>query len=103
MRKADEIDDPSWEDIHARDNEIQRLQEQIRSLQDGHQKELANIHYTADEFIGIDGYGPFSLRKLCKDRWEIKMLREKVILYNRKGHRVRGEIDCSNQSYDGEW
>jgi len=37
-------------------------------------KEHANIHYGTDNFIGIDGYGPFSLKMLCKDRWEIKML-----------------------------
>ena len=66
-------------------------------------KEHANIHCSASEFIGIDGYGPFSMTMLCKDRWEIKMCSEKVILYNRKGHRVRGEIDKTNANYDGDW
>jgi hypothetical protein len=66
-------------------------------------REHANIHYSYAEFIGIDGYGPFSLRMLCKDRWEVQMLREKVILYNRKGKRVRADIDNTDTNYDGDW
>lgn len=66
-------------------------------------REHANIHYSLSDFIGIDGYGPFSLKQVGKDRWEIKMLREKVVLFNRKGHRVRGDLDKSNATYDGDW
>lgn len=98
MRKTDEIDNPSWQDIWDRDNRIQSLQAEL----DAH-REHANLHYSSAEFIGIDGYGPFSLKKVCRDRWEVRMLREKVILYNRKGHRVRGEVDGRNLGYDGDW
>jgi len=83
-------------------DQAQLLLEEIDRLR-AQKREKANLHYSSAEFIGIDGYGPFSLKKLCKDRWEIRMLREKVILYNRKGHRVRGDLDKSNPTYDGDW
>lgn len=98
MRATAEIDDPAWQDIHDRDDEIRRLQAELES-----RREHANLHYTSAEFIGIDGYGPFSLRQLGKDQWEIRMLRERVILYNRKGRRVRGDLNTSNANYDGDW
>jgi len=75
--------------------EIDRLRETHR--------EHANLHYSSTEFIGIDGYGHFSLRQIGKDQWEVRMLREKVVLYNRKGRRVRGDLNTSNANYDGDW
>lgn len=66
-------------------------------------REHANLHYSSTEFIGIDGYGPFSLRQACKDRWEIKLLREKVVLFNKKGRRVRADVDNAHPNYDGDW
>lgn len=105
MRSTDSIDDPTWQDIHDRDEEIQQLRERIGSLTTelNARREHANVQHTLAEFVGVDGYGPFSLKKLCKDRWEIKMLNEKIILYNRKGHRVRADVDNSHPSYDGDW
>jgi DNA repair exonuclease SbcCD ATPase subunit len=73
---------------------VKRLEERLAA-----KKEHANCHYGDKfEFNGIDGYGNFSLRRVDKDRWEIQMLHEKVTLYNRKGHRVRGD-----HNYDGDW
>ena len=64
-------------------------------------RELANIHYGHDEFLGIDGYGPFSLKRIDKDEWEVRMLQERVILYNKKGRRVRAHIVDGNP--EGDW
>lgn len=84
-------------------DEVKQLGDMISAMKTKTKSELAHVHYSHDEFIGIDGYGPFSLKKLCKDRWEISFLREKVILYNRKGHRVRGDLDNSNLNPDRDW
>lgn len=105
MRETENIDDPTWKDIHDRDERIQALQAALDSLTNElrNQREHANLHYSSAEFLGIDGYGPFRLKRICKDRWEIHMLREKVILYNKKGHRVRADVDNSYPNYDGDW
>jgi len=84
-------------------DEVKQLGDMISVMKTKTKSELTHVHYSHDEFIGIDGYGPFSLKKLCKDRWEISFLREKVILYNRKGHRVRGDLDNSNLNPDRDW
>ena len=65
--------------------------------------EHSNVHYGKDEFVGIDGYGPYSLRKACKDRWEIKLGHETIMLFNRKGKRVRGEVQDITKNWDGDW
>ena len=105
MRKTSEISDPSWQDIRDRDEKIQELQAELDSIANElkGQTEHANLHYSSTEFIGIDGYGPFSLKQLGKDQWEIRMLRERVVLYNRKGRRVRSDLNASNANYDGDW
>jgi len=91
------------EDIRSLKDENDELREGMRLLGNttASKKELANIHYGHDEFLGIDGYGPFSLKKLSKDEWEIRMLQERVILYNKKGRRVRAHIMDGNP--DGVW
>jgi phage shock protein A len=100
------------EEIRCLKEENDELSDEVKQLGDmisamkmktKTKSELTHVHYSHDEFIGIDGYGPFSLKKLCKDRWEISFLREKVILYNRKGHRVRGDLDNSNLNPDRDW
>jgi len=63
-------------------------------------EELAYIHYGRNEFLGIDGYGPFSLKQVSSDRWEVQMLQMKVTLYNKKGRRVRAHIVDGNQEGD---
>ena len=65
--------------------------------------EHSSVHYGKESFLGIDGYGPYSLRQACKERWEIKLGHEKVILYNRKGRRVRGEFSDVVKDWDGDW
>ena len=64
-------------------------------------KEHANVHYGHDEFLGIDGYGPFSLKQVDKDYWEVRLLSERVALYNKKGRRVRGQVIDGN--HEGDW
>ena len=65
--------------------------------------EHSSVHYGKDSFLGIDGYGPYSLRQACKERWEIKLGHEKVTLFNRKGKRVRGEVADTSRDWDGDW
>jgi len=64
-------------------------------------EELAYIHYGRNELLGIDGYGPFSLKQVSSDRWEVQMLQQKVTLYNKKGRRVRGKVVDGN--HEGDW
>jgi DNA repair exonuclease SbcCD ATPase subunit len=63
--------------------------------------EHANINYGHDGFIGIEGYGPFSLKRVDKDYWEVRLLNERVALYNKKGRRVRGQVIDGN--HEGDW
>ena len=84
-------------------DEVKQLGDMISAMKTKIKSEHAYVHYSHDEFIGINGYGPVSLRKLIKDRWEISVLREKVILYNRKGHRVRGDLGSSDLNPDRDW
>ena len=97
--------DEAQEEVRFLTKKNKELEAQIRKLGEelAAKKEKANLHYELAEFTGIDGYGPFSLKKICKDRWEIRLLNEKVVLYNRKGHRVRGDVDNNNHNYDGDW
>jgi len=89
------------EEIRCLKEENDELQDEVKQLgaQLAAKKEHANCHYGDKfEFNGIDGYGNFSLKRVDKDRWEIQMLKERVSLYNKKGHRVRGD-----HNYDGDW
>ena len=106
--KVVEERDEARDEINILCEEIRCLKEENDELQDevkqlgamiAAKKEHANCHYGDKfEFNGIDGYGNFSLKRVDKDRWEIQMLKERVTLYNKKGHRVRG-----NHNYDGDW
>ena len=91
------------EDIRCLKEENDELKEAVRLMSNMlvSKKEHANIHYGHDDFLGIDGYGPFSLKQISNDRWEIQMLKEKVTLYNKKGRRVRGHIVDGNP--EGDW
>ena len=88
------------EEIRCLKEENDELREGMRLLGNASssKKEYANVHYGIKDFVGIDGYGPFNLKQVDKDRWEIHLNHERVILYNKKGHRVRG-----NHNFDGEW
>jgi hypothetical protein len=91
------------EDIRALKDESIELRDEVKQLGDmiSAKKELANIHYGHDEFLGVDGYGTFSLKQISKDEWEVRMLHERVILYNKKGRRVRAHI--VDGSTEGDW
>jgi len=100
--------DEARDEINILCEEIRCLKEENDELREGmrllgnataSKKEHANIHLGGKgELHGIDGYGPFNLKQVDKDRWEIWMLHEKVTLYNKKGHRVRGD-----HNYEGDW
>jgi hypothetical protein len=93
--------DDAQEEVRFLTKKNKELEAQIRKLGEelDAKKEHANCHYSDKfDFVGIDGYGNFSLKRVDKDRWEIQMLKEKVTLYNKKGHRVRGD-----HNYDGDW
>jgi len=82
-------------------DEVGQLGDIISAMKANTKSEHTNVHYGKEEFIGIDGYGPFSLKKLSKDEWEVRMLQERVILYNKKGRRVRAHIVDGNP--EGDW
>jgi len=91
------------EEIRCLKEENDELRDELEQLgvMISAKKELANIHYGHDEFLGIDGYGPFSLKRIDKDEWEVRMLQERVVLYNKKGRRVRAHIVDGNP--EGDW
>lgn len=91
------------EDIRVLKEENDDLRDEVKKLWSmiAAKKEHVNVHYSKDEFIGNDGYGSFSLRKLSKDEWEIQMLQERVVLYNKKGRRVRAQVVDGNP--EGDW
>jgi len=89
------------EEIRILKEENDELREELEQLgaMIAAKKEHTNTHFNdKDNFVGITGYGQFSLKQVDKDRWEIHMLNEKVTLYNKKGHRVRG-----HHNHDGDW
>ena len=100
--------DDARDELNTLCGDIQLLKEESVELRDevkqlgamiAAKKEHTNTHFNdKDSFVGITGYGPFSLKQVDKDRWEIHMLNEKVTLYNKKGHRVRG-----HHNHDGDW
>jgi len=88
-------------DVERLERELEHAEDEIGKLgaMIAAKKEHTSTHFNdKDNFVGIDGYGQFSLKQVDKDRWEIHMLNEKVTLYNKKGHRVRGD-----HNYDGDW
>lgn len=84
-------------------DEVKQLGDMISAMKTKIKSEHAYVHYSHDGFIGIDGYGPYSLRQVCKERWEVKLGHEKVTLFNRKGRRVRGEVADTSKDWDGDW
>lgn len=60
--------------------------------------EFANVLYLKGKLAEVTGYGKFHLKQLDRDLWSVSLHDEKIELYNRKGHRVRGNINP-----DGDW
>ena len=93
MKHTDEIDDPTWHDIFDRDKEIKRLSVENETL-----RSRTEIFEDPDGLRKITGRGEFVLERTSLDRWIVKLNDERVELYNRKGRRVRG-----NLNHDGDW
>jgi len=61
-------------------------------------KEHTNTHFNdKKDFVGIDGYGHFSVQKANDCLWILKLPNETVSFYNRKGRRV-----CANHVHSGD-
>ena len=109
MSKLEEIRshlESGWTDFDPVDvRYLLDLVDQLSSRTPGSPPSLehSNLHYGKDEFLGVDGYGQYSLRKMCKDRWEIVLGKEKIVLYNRRGRRIRGDLSSLEKSWDGDW
>lgn len=79
---------------------LRRTNAELRAKIDSHisPAEFANVLHEKGELTEVAGYGKFHLKRVDRDRWSISMHNERIELYNRKGHRVRG-----NLNYDGDW
>jgi hypothetical protein len=92
------------EEIRCLKEENDELKEGMRLLVNAtaYKKEHTNTHFNdKKDFVGLDGYGTFSLKQVDKDYREVRLLNERVALYNRKGRRVRGQvIDRNNHETD---
>jgi len=93
MRKTSEIPDPTWQDIYDRDERIQALQAELDSIANEMKEpaEHTKLYYVDALFTGAEGYGRFGLNRVSRGRWEICLGRKRIVLYNRKGRRIRGQ------------
>jgi hypothetical protein len=94
------------ENIRCLKEENDELKEELKQLSAlvSASREHTNTHFNdKDDFVGIDGYGPFSMKQSDKDTWVIQMLKERVVLFNRKGRRVRGSHEHLDRNPDGDW
>jgi len=82
-------------------DEVGQLGGMISAMKANIKSEHTNVHYGKEEFLGIDGYGTFSLKKIDRDYWEICLQHERIALYNKKGRRIRGWIVDGNP--EGDW
>lgn len=60
--------------------------------------EFINVLYEKNDLTQVSGYGKFCLKRIDKDRWSANMHDERIELYNKRGRRVRGDIN-----HDGDW
>jgi hypothetical protein len=88
MKRTDDIDDPTWHDIFDRDGEIKRLKAELESRE----PRSNEIHEDFQGLRKVTGRGDFSLERLSKNKWVMKLNDETIILYNRRGRRVRGTL-----------
>jgi len=74
-------------------DELEQLGAMIAS-----KKEHTNTHFNdKKDFVGIDGYGRFSVQKANDCLWILNLPNETVTFYNRKGRRV-----CANHVHSGD-
>jgi len=88
------------EEIRCLKEENDELKEGMRLLVNAtaYKKEHTNTHFNdKKDFVGIDGYGRFSVQKANDCLWILKLPNETVTFYNRKGRRV-----CANHIHSGD-
>jgi DNA repair exonuclease SbcCD ATPase subunit len=88
------------EEIRCLKEENDELQEGMRLLVNAtaYKKEHTNTHFNdKKDFVGLDGYGRFSVQKANDCLWILKLPNETVTFYNRKGRRV-----CANHIHSGD-
>jgi hypothetical protein len=67
---------------------VKRLGEKLAA-----KKEHSSIDTDGDEIHAISGYGSFRLTRTTADnQWSLTLNEDKVVLYNRKGRRVRAKL-----------
>jgi DNA repair exonuclease SbcCD ATPase subunit len=82
--KISELDEDNW-----------RLQDKVKRLEErlAAKKEHSSIDTDGDEIHAISGYGSFRLTRTTADsQWSLTLNEDKVVLYNRKGRRVRAKL-----------
>ena len=88
------------EEIRCLKEENDELREELEQLGDmvSAKKEHTNTHFNdKKDFVGLDGYGHFSVQKANDCLWILKLPNETVTFYNRKGRRV-----CANHVHSGD-
>jgi len=88
------------EEIRCLKEENDELRDELEQLSDmvSAKKEHTNTHFNdKKDFVGIDGYGRFSVQKANDYLWILKLPNETVTFYNRKGRRV-----CANHVHSGD-
>jgi hypothetical protein len=88
------------EEIRCLKEENDELQEGMRLLVNAtaYKKEHTNTRFNdKKDFVGLDGYGRFSVQKVNDYLWILKLPNETVTFYNRKGRRV-----CANHVHSGD-
>jgi len=88
------------EEIRILKEENDELREELEQLGDmvSAKKEHTNTHFNdKKDFVGLDGYGRFSVQKANDYLWILKLPNETVTFYNRKGRRV-----CANHIHSGD-
>ena len=99
--------DDARDELNTLCGDIQLLKEESVELRDevkqlgamiAAKKEHTNTHFNdKKDFVGIDGYGRFSVQKANDCLWILKLPNETVTFYNRKGRRV-----CANHVHSGD-
>jgi regulator of replication initiation timing len=102
VRERDELRDELsslCEEIRILKEENDELREELEQLgaMIAAKKERTNTHFNdKKDFVGIDGYGRFSVQKANDCLWILKLPNETVTFYNKKGRRV-----CANHIHSG--
>ena len=88
------------EEIRILKEENDELREELEQIgaMIAAKKEHTNTHFNdKKDFVGLEGYGHFSVQKANDCLWILKLPNETVTFYNRKGRRV-----CANHVHSGD-